>query len=113
MPLLLKPGDVVFMHPHLIHGSDSNTSDKRRLMFINGFSYPGANHKPYPGIGSAKRISLKTGQEVPEQEVALPRYIKVRISTSPYSLLKLKVELKPIANDELEPPLAQNNAPQV
>lgn len=64
IPLLLKPGDVVFMHPHLIHSSWPNNSQKSRRIFINGFSYPGANHKPYPGEGSARRISLVTGKEV-------------------------------------------------
>jgi hypothetical protein len=52
------------MHPLLIHGSWANKSAQSRRMFINGFSYPGANHSPYPGVGSTKRISLTTGLEV-------------------------------------------------
>lgn len=60
VPLILNPGDIVFMNPYLIHGSESNESTKSRRIFINGFSYPGANKQPYPGEGSAQRISLKS-----------------------------------------------------
>jgi ectoine hydroxylase-related dioxygenase (phytanoyl-CoA dioxygenase family) len=58
IPLLMEAGDVAFMHPRLIHGSWPNTSNKPRRMFINGFSYPGANHKPYPGKGSTQRTAI-------------------------------------------------------
>lgn len=56
--LLLKPGDTLFMHPLLLHKSDTSFSDRSREIFINGFSYPGANQQPYPGEGSAEEISL-------------------------------------------------------
>jgi ectoine hydroxylase-related dioxygenase (phytanoyl-CoA dioxygenase family) len=59
VPLVLNSGDVVFMHPYLVHGSEPNESSSPRKIFINGFSYPGANKQPYPGEGSAQRISLK------------------------------------------------------
>lgn len=59
VPLTLNPGDIVFMHPYLVHGSQPNESAKPRRIFINGFSYPGANKQPYPGEGSAQQISLK------------------------------------------------------
>jgi ectoine hydroxylase-related dioxygenase (phytanoyl-CoA dioxygenase family) len=59
VPLILNPGDIVFMHPYLVHGSEPNKSISPRRAFINGFSYPGANKKPYPGEGSAREISLK------------------------------------------------------
>jgi len=58
VPILLNPGDIVFMHPYLIHGSQPNESSLSRRLFINGFSYPGANKQPYPGEGSAQRIAL-------------------------------------------------------
>lgn len=58
VPLLLKPGSVVFFGPYLIHGSKENRSTKPRRIFINGFSYPGANFKTYPGDGSGARISI-------------------------------------------------------
>ncbi len=56
--LQLSPGDVVFMHPHLVHGSKSNISSNPRRILINGFSYPGANKGSYPGNGSATKIQL-------------------------------------------------------
>jgi ectoine hydroxylase-related dioxygenase (phytanoyl-CoA dioxygenase family) len=59
VPLVLNPGDIVFMHPYLVHGSEPNESAKPRRIFINGFSYPGANKQPYPGEGSAQRVVLK------------------------------------------------------
>ncbi len=58
VPLLLNPGDVIFMHPYLVHGSEPNESKESRRIFINGFSYPGANKQPYPGEGSAQQIVL-------------------------------------------------------
>lgn len=57
--LKLDPGDVIFMHPYLIHKSNPNSSLKSRRILINGFSYPGANKRPYPGEGSAEKIVLK------------------------------------------------------
>ena len=85
VPLLMNAGDVVFMHPHLIHGSWPNNSNEPRRMFINGFSYPGANHKPYPGKGSAKRISLVTGKELDctsEQKVENATHTSAVVLTS-------------------------------
>lgn len=57
-PLLINPGDIIFMHPYLVHGSEPNESNSPRRIFINGFSYPGANKQPYPGEGSAQQIAL-------------------------------------------------------
>lgn len=54
----LEPGDTVFMHPDVLHMSQINQSDVSRIMFINGFSHPGANHKQYPGKGSAQEVDL-------------------------------------------------------
>lgn len=73
VPLIMNPGDVVLMHPRLIHGSWPNESQQSRRVFLNGFSSPGANHKQYPGVGSAKRISLLTGQEIDLQMRASTR----------------------------------------
>lgn len=64
VPLFMEPGDTVLMHPRLIHGSWPNESEESRRILINGFSSPGANHRQYPGIGSAKRISLINGNEI-------------------------------------------------
>lgn len=64
VPLLMQPGDAVLMHPRLIHGSWPNESPVPRRVFLNGFSSPEANHRQYPGVGSAKRISLIDGSEI-------------------------------------------------
>ncbi len=58
VPVLMKPGDVVAFGPYTIHGSFLNNSNQPRRAFINGFAYPGANMKPYPGKGAGKTIRL-------------------------------------------------------
>ncbi len=37
VPVLLEPGDVALWHPDTIHGSDENTSDIDRCMYISGY----------------------------------------------------------------------------
>jgi len=64
VPLILSPGDTAFMHPRMIHHSLPNESEFERKTFINGFSYPGSNHKSYPGEGSAQEISLIDREEL-------------------------------------------------
>lgn len=58
IPLLMKPGDVVFFGPYTIHGSLANNSDKPRRAFINGYAYPGANKKVYSGDGAGELVKL-------------------------------------------------------
>lgn len=64
VPLLQESGDTLFMHPLLLHKSDVNNSDLPRAIFINGFSYPGANKKSYPGCGSANKIALNISENL-------------------------------------------------
>lgn len=59
VPLLMKPGDVAFFGPYTIHGSEVNNSDKARRVFINGFAYPDANKKVYPGEGAGELVKLE------------------------------------------------------
>ena len=59
VPIVMEPGSVLFFGPYLIHGSMKNTSSQARRVFINGFSYPGANSRKYPGNGSG--YSLEVG----------------------------------------------------
>ena len=47
--LEMAPGDILFMHPHLLHGSGSNTSQSSRHTLLTGFCIYGANHENYPG----------------------------------------------------------------
>lgn len=60
VPLLMNPGDVAFFHPYSIHGSQPNYSKGPRRVFINGFAYPGANQKKYPGEGAGRTVRLVT-----------------------------------------------------
>jgi len=62
VPLLMEPGDVAFFHPYAIHGSEPNLSKGPRRVFINGFAYPGANQKKYPGRGAGRTVYLKHAQ---------------------------------------------------
>jgi len=56
--VLLRPGSAVFFGPFTIHGSEPNRSDRPRRMFINGFAYPGANRRIYPGCGTGLPIEV-------------------------------------------------------
>lgn len=58
IPVLMQPGDIAAFGPYTIHGSLPNISDSSRRVFINGFAYPGANSRTYPGEGSGCLISL-------------------------------------------------------
>lgn len=56
--LTLEPGDVALFGPYTIHRSLPNESDRPRRLFINGYSYPGANHRKYEGDGAGRLLSL-------------------------------------------------------
>ncbi|MES2801317.1 MAG: phytanoyl-CoA dioxygenase family protein [Bdellovibrionota bacterium] len=56
--LLMQPGDIVLFHPYVIHASTKNVSSTPRRVLINGYAYPGANHKKYPGEGSGRRLNI-------------------------------------------------------
>lgn len=56
VPLILDPGDVALFGPYTVHGSYPNESNQQRRILINGYSYPGANHRTYPGKGSGRRL---------------------------------------------------------
>lgn len=57
-PLLMKPGSTAFFGPYVVHGSKPNNSTKSRRVFINGYAYPQANKREYPGVGSGRMLSL-------------------------------------------------------
>ncbi len=54
--LTMKPGSVLLMHPYTVHGSVANASNKPRRILINGYAYPGANRRVYPGKGAGRKI---------------------------------------------------------
>jgi|GEM_PF-2086153 hypothetical protein len=57
--LYTEPGDLLFMHPHLYHGSGPNLSlNTSRKTILTGFCAFGANHKPYPGAYVNTRFTL-------------------------------------------------------
>ncbi len=56
--LYTEPGDILFMHPYLFHGSEANMSQESRKMVLTGFCAFGANHKAYPGAHVNSHITL-------------------------------------------------------
>lgn len=60
-----EPGDLLFMHPHLFHGSGPNLSqlDSRKTL-LTGFCAFGANHKSYPGAHVNARLTLNNDGEI-------------------------------------------------
>jgi ectoine hydroxylase-related dioxygenase (phytanoyl-CoA dioxygenase family) len=54
----LAPGDLALFGPYAIHSSSVNNSDKPRRILINGYAYPGANSKEYPGVGLGRELNI-------------------------------------------------------
>lgn len=52
----MEPGSVALFGPYVIHGSPPNRGDDPRRLFLNGFAYPGANRRDYPGEGSGRVV---------------------------------------------------------
>ena len=57
----MTAGSVLLFGPYTLHCSQPNISDGPRRAFINGFAYPGANSRVYPGRGAGRllRVSLR------------------------------------------------------
>jgi len=51
-------GSVLLFGPYAVHGSLPNRSDTPRRVLINGYAYPGANGRQYPGTGSCRVLPL-------------------------------------------------------
>jgi ectoine hydroxylase-related dioxygenase (phytanoyl-CoA dioxygenase family) len=54
--IIAKPGDTLFFGPYTAHASFENTSNSYRRVLINGYAYPGANKRVYPGRGSGRTL---------------------------------------------------------
>lgn len=54
----MNPGDVLLFGPYTLHRSLPNRSTQPRRVFINGFAYPGANTRVYPGEGAGRLLQL-------------------------------------------------------
>ncbi len=67
LEVILEPGDLLFLHPEIIHWSSENTSDRSRRTLLSGFCVFGANHKNYPGNGT-NNCYKKKGTEIEIRE---------------------------------------------
>ena len=56
--VIAKPGDTLFFGPYTAHASFENTSQRYRRVLINGYAYPGANDRDYPGDGACRKITM-------------------------------------------------------
>lgn len=56
--ILAEPGDTLFFGPYAAHASFENTSPSYRRVLINGYAYPGANGRVYPGEDSCRKLSV-------------------------------------------------------
>jgi hypothetical protein len=59
-----RPGDTLFFGPYTAHASFENTSSRYRRVLINGYAFPGANHRVYPGDGAGRRLTAASGSLV-------------------------------------------------
>jgi ectoine hydroxylase-related dioxygenase (phytanoyl-CoA dioxygenase family) len=51
-------GSVLVFGPYSIHGSTANAADAPRRVLINGYAFPGANGRAYPGDGAGRVLPL-------------------------------------------------------
>lgn len=51
-----QAGDVLFFGPYAVHGSLANASSSSRRVLINGYAFPGANGRVYPGEGACRTL---------------------------------------------------------
>jgi len=54
----MPAGSVAFFGPYVVHGSTANASSRPRRALLNGYAFPGANRRVYPGRGAGRRVSV-------------------------------------------------------
>ena len=54
----MEAGSVVLFGPYSYHRSRPNFSSSPRRLFVNGFAYPGANTRVYPGKGAGRLVEV-------------------------------------------------------
>ena len=54
-----RAGDLILFGPYTIHRSLPNRSARPRRTFINGFAFPGANSRVYPGEGAGRVVGVE------------------------------------------------------
>ena len=52
----LTAGSVLLFGPYTVHMSEPNRSTRPRRAFLNGYAYPGAYRRIYPGAGAGRRL---------------------------------------------------------
>ena len=52
----MRAGSVLLFGPYTYHRSTPNKSTRPRRVFINGFAFPGANTRIYPGEGAGRLV---------------------------------------------------------
>ena len=57
----MQAGSVLVFGPYAIHRSLPNGSSVPRRVFINGYAYPGANARVYPGEGAGRMLRYEGG----------------------------------------------------
>ena len=55
-PIMMSPGDVLFLSPFTIHSSGPNQSAQSRRTFLNGFAIEGINRRMYPHLGTGLAV---------------------------------------------------------
>lgn len=56
--MTLSQGSAVMFGPYTIHRSLPNRSNRPRRVLINGYAYPGANARTYPGNGAGRLLTI-------------------------------------------------------
>jgi len=64
--IVLEPGDMLFMHPEILHWSEENRSNSSRRVLLTGFCVYGANHRNYPG-DETNDVFVKNDEEIESQ----------------------------------------------
>jgi len=54
----VRAGDTLFFGPYTAHASFENLSGSYRRVLINGYAYPGANSRVYPGDGAGRTLHV-------------------------------------------------------
>ena len=63
---VVPAGSALFFGPYTVHGSFPNHSKDARRVLINGFAYPGANSRVYPGEGSGRLLKCSDNLVIKE-----------------------------------------------
>ena len=57
----MQAGSALVFGPYTLHKSEPNRSNRGRRAFINGYAFPGANSRVYPGSGTGRPLTARVG----------------------------------------------------